>query len=76
LLHLCWWAKINLSRAGGKLSFGDASFDTVFVIWSKADNLTDQWVSEINRVLKSSAQVLLQVPLLDNQVKVYLCDLI
>ncbi|XP_078150906.1 cytokine-induced anti-apoptosis inhibitor 1, Fe-S biogenesi [Carex rostrata] len=55
---------------GGKLSFGDASFDTVFVIWSKIDNLTDQWVSEISRILKPGAQVVLQAsPLSDNQVK-------
>ncbi|KAJ3689226.1 hypothetical protein LUZ61_018390 [Rhynchospora tenuis] len=55
---------------GGKLSFGDAFFGTVFVIWSKIDNLTDQWVSEISRVLKPGAQVLLQTSLLpDNQVK-------
>ncbi|KAJ4730957.1 hypothetical protein LUZ62_018691 [Rhynchospora pubera] len=55
---------------GGKLSFGDAFFGTVFVLLSKIDNLTDQWVSEISRVLKPGAQVLLQTLLVpDNQAK-------
>ncbi|KAJ3669580.1 hypothetical protein LUZ60_011530 [Juncus effusus] len=52
----------------GKLPFGNETLDSVFVLCTKSENLTDSWFKDINRVLKPGSKTFFQTNL-DEQIK-------